>query len=59
MHFKVGEVQTSYHSLRVRVSAEQGRLGKLQEGKLREIKQAPVRNPVEKETTEVCSGAGF
>ncbi|CAJ1071756.1 zebrafish testis-expressed 38 isoform X1 [Xyrichtys novacula] len=53
MHFKVGEVQTSYHTLRVRVSAEQGRLEKLQEGNhLREIKQAPPQNPLEKETIE-------
>ncbi|XP_074544839.1 zebrafish testis-expressed 38 [Halichoeres trimaculatus] len=53
MHFKVGEVQTPYHTLGVRISAEQGRLEKLQEGNhLREIKQTPVRNPEEKQTTE-------
>ncbi|KAJ0059151.1 hypothetical protein NL108_008591, partial [Boleophthalmus pectinirostris] len=32
IHFKVGNVQTPFHTLRVRVSAEQGRLAKLQEG---------------------------
>nr|XP_033507001.1 zebrafish testis-expressed 38 [Epinephelus lanceolatus] len=31
VHFKVGEVQTPFHTLRVRVSAEQGRLEKLKE----------------------------
>ncbi|XP_040000456.1 zebrafish testis-expressed 38 [Xiphias gladius] len=51
VHFKVGEVQTAFHSLRVRVSAEQGRLEKLQEGnQLRETKQVFQRNPPEKET---------
>ncbi|XP_037644722.1 zebrafish testis-expressed 38 isoform X1 [Sebastes umbrosus] len=40
VHFKVGEVQTAFHTLRVRVSAEQGRLEKLQEGNHpRETKQ--------------------
>ncbi|XP_054889277.1 zebrafish testis-expressed 38 isoform X1 [Poeciliopsis prolifica] len=32
VHFKVGQVHTSYHSLRVRVSVEQGQVKKLQEG---------------------------
>lgn len=32
VHFRVGEVQTVFHTLRVRVSAEEGRLKKLQEG---------------------------
>lgn len=42
VHFKVGEVQTAFHSLRVCVSAEQGRLEKLQEGShFRETKQVP------------------
>ncbi|KAM6989808.1 zebrafish testis-expressed 38 [Tautogolabrus adspersus] len=50
MHFKVGEVQTAFHTLRVRVSAEKGRLEKLQEGNhLREIKQTPLTNPPERE----------
>ncbi|XP_034558344.1 zebrafish testis-expressed 38 isoform X2 [Notolabrus celidotus] len=50
-HFKVGEVKTAYHTLKVQVSAEQGRVEKLQEGNhLREIKQAPLINPLEKET---------
>lgn len=54
MHFKVGEVHTAFHSLRVRVSAEQGRLEKLQEGnQLRETKQVFQRNPPEKETIKV------
>ncbi|XP_020506851.2 zebrafish testis-expressed 38 [Labrus bergylta] len=51
MHFKVGEVQTAFHTLRVRVSAEKGRLEKLQEGNhLREIKRTPLTNPPERET---------
>lgn len=33
VHFRVGEVQTAFHTLRIRVSAEEGRLKKLQEGK--------------------------
>ncbi|XP_026229424.1 zebrafish testis-expressed 38 [Anabas testudineus] len=49
VHFKVGEVHTAFHSLRVRVSAEQGRLDKLQEeNHLREIKQVSQRNPPER-----------
>ncbi|XP_043990949.1 zebrafish testis-expressed 38 [Gambusia affinis] len=32
VHFKVGQVHTAYHSLRVRVSVEQGQVKKLQEG---------------------------
>uniref|UniRef100_A0AAV2JUJ4 HORMA domain-containing protein n=1 Tax=Knipowitschia caucasica TaxID=637954 RepID=A0AAV2JUJ4_KNICA len=32
VHFKVGDVHTPFHTLRLRVSAEQGRLAKLQEG---------------------------
>ncbi|MED6275392.1 hypothetical protein CHARACLAT_026165 [Characodon lateralis] len=31
VHFKVGQVQTIYHSLRLRVSVEQGQVKKLQE----------------------------
>lgn len=31
-NFEVGEVQTSFHTIRVQVSAHQGRLKKLQEG---------------------------
>lgn len=54
VHFKLGEVQTAFHSLRFHVSAEQGRLEKLQEGnKLREIKQVTNRNPPEKVTVKV------
>lgn len=48
MHFRVGEVHTAFHSLRVRVSAEQGRLKKLQEGNhLRETQRSlPVSETV-------------
>lgn len=54
MHFKVGEVQTAFHTLRVRVSAEEGRLRKLQEGNhLRETKQLSERNPPEREMIKV------
>uniref|UniRef100_G3PUQ8 Zebrafish testis-expressed 38 n=2 Tax=Gasterosteus aculeatus aculeatus TaxID=481459 RepID=G3PUQ8_GASAC len=48
VHFKVGEVQTPFHALRVRVSAEQGRLEKLQGGDhLRESKHVAQSNPPE------------
>lgn len=54
VHFRVGEVQTAFHTLRVRVSAEQGRLEKLKEGNhLRETKQVPQGNPPEGETIKV------
>ncbi|XP_069020673.1 zebrafish testis-expressed 38 [Embiotoca jacksoni] len=50
VHFKVGEVQTAFHTLRVRVSAEQGRVEKLQQGNhLRETKPVSRRNSPEKE----------
>lgn len=53
VHFKVGEVQTAFHTLKVRVSAEQGRMKKLQEGNhLRETKQIPP----EGENIKVRSG---
>ncbi|XP_041804868.1 zebrafish testis-expressed 38 [Chelmon rostratus] len=53
VHFTVGEVQTAFHTLRVRVSAEQGRLEKLQEGNhLKETKPASQRNPPEREVIE-------
>ncbi|KAM7401091.1 hypothetical protein PAMA_005332 [Pampus argenteus] len=46
VHFKVGEVQTAFHTLRVRVSAEQGCVQKLQEeNHLRETKQVPQQIP--------------
>lgn len=32
MHFRVGEVQTAFHTLKVRVSAKEDRLKKLQVG---------------------------
>ncbi|KAM3604480.1 uncharacterized protein V6R79_011658 [Siganus canaliculatus] len=51
VHFKVGEVQTAAHTLRVRVSAEQGRLEKLQKGNhLRDSEDGSQRNSPEKET---------
>ncbi|XP_068423704.1 zebrafish testis-expressed 38 [Clinocottus analis] len=51
VHFKVGEVQTEFHTLRVRVSAEQSRLEKLQEGNhMRETNQVSQSNPPEMET---------
>ncbi|XP_056277754.1 zebrafish testis-expressed 38 [Pseudoliparis swirei] len=51
VHFKVGEVQTAFHTLRVRVSAEQSRMEKLQEGThTRETKQVSQSNPPERET---------
>ncbi|CAK6952176.1 zebrafish testis-expressed 38 isoform X3 [Scomber scombrus] len=54
VNFKVGEVQTAFHTLRVRVSAEQGRLEKLQEGNhLRETKQVCQRIPPEREMMTV------
>ncbi|XP_053186036.1 zebrafish testis-expressed 38 [Scomber japonicus] len=54
VNFKVGEVQTAFHTLRVRVSAEQGRLEKLQEGNhLRETKQVCQRIPPEREMMKV------
>ncbi|KAK5616150.1 hypothetical protein CRENBAI_016625 [Crenichthys baileyi] len=48
VHFKVGQVQTIYHSLRVRVSVEQGQVKKLQEGNyVKERKQvSPGRDAV-------------
>lgn len=53
VHFKVGEVQTAFHTLKVRVSAEQGRMKKLQEGNhVRETRQIPP----EGETIKVCPG---
>ncbi|KAF1383482.1 hypothetical protein PFLUV_G00132350 [Perca fluviatilis] len=50
VHFKVGEVQTAFHTLRVRVSAEQGWLEKLQKGnQLTGAKQVSQRNCPERE----------
>uniref|UniRef100_H3CNB7 Zebrafish testis-expressed 38 n=1 Tax=Tetraodon nigroviridis TaxID=99883 RepID=H3CNB7_TETNG len=47
VHFRVGEVQTLFHTLRVRVSAEEGRLKKFQEGnRLIGTKQAIQRDPL-------------
>ncbi|XP_028986851.1 zebrafish testis-expressed 38 [Betta splendens] len=53
VRFKVGDVQTGLHSLRVHVWAEQGKLEKLQEGShQREIKQLSQKSHPEKETTK-------
>lgn len=60
MHFKVGEVQTPFHALRVRVSAEQGRLEKLQEGDhLRESKHVAQSNPPETGMMMVGAEGGY
>uniref|UniRef100_A0A665VKP0 Zebrafish testis-expressed 38 n=1 Tax=Echeneis naucrates TaxID=173247 RepID=A0A665VKP0_ECHNA len=54
VNFKMGEVQTAFHSFRVRVSAEKSWLNKLQEGNhLKETKQAPQKNPPKRETVKV------
>ena len=51
VHFKVGELQTPFHAMKVRVAAEQQRAGKLQEsGHLRESGKVPVTSD-----PEVCS----
>lgn len=60
MHFKVGEVQTAFHTLRVRVSAEQSRLEKLQEGNhLRETKQVSQKCSPEREMIKVGPERGI
>ncbi|KAG7227229.1 hypothetical protein INR49_013889, partial [Caranx melampygus] len=47
-HFRVGEVQTAFHTLRVRVSAEQSRLEKLKEANHpKEASQVSQKNPPE------------
>uniref|UniRef100_A0A3B3VKA3 Zebrafish testis-expressed 38 n=1 Tax=Poecilia latipinna TaxID=48699 RepID=A0A3B3VKA3_9TELE len=50
VHFKVGQVHTTYHSLRVRVSVEQGQVKKLQEGNY--LKE-PVQVSLRKEAIKV------
>ncbi|KAM9789841.1 zebrafish testis-expressed 38 [Neosynchiropus ocellatus] len=53
VHFKVGEVQTAFHTLRVRVSAEQGHLEKLKDssdqtnGLPQNISKRKVMKPLE------------
>ena len=60
VHFKVGEVQTAFHTLRVRVSAEQSRLEKLQEGNhLRETKQVSQKCSPEREMIKVGPERGI
>ncbi|XP_076149425.1 zebrafish testis-expressed 38 [Alosa pseudoharengus] len=52
VHFRVGELQTPFHTMKVRVAAEQGRVKKLQEGNhLRENGKAPLTSD-----QEVCLG---
>lgn len=54
VHFRVGEVQTLFHTLRVRVSAEEGRLKKFQEGnRLIGTKQAIQRDPLASKISKV------
>ncbi|KAM6918266.1 zebrafish testis-expressed 38 [Xenentodon cancila] len=54
VHFRVGEVHTAYHSLKVQVSVEQGQVEKLQKGDyLQEHKPASpekegIKDPLEK-----------
>ncbi|XP_010749165.3 zebrafish testis-expressed 38 [Larimichthys crocea] len=48
VHLKVGEVQTAFHALRVRVSVEQGRVERLKEGN--HLKQVSESAPPERET---------
>lgn len=44
MHFKVGDLQTPFHMLKVGVAVEQGRVSKLQEGNyLRESVQESMQ----------------
>ncbi|XP_041914183.1 zebrafish testis-expressed 38 isoform X1 [Alosa sapidissima] len=48
VHFRVGELQTPFHAMKVRVAAEQGRVKKLQEGNhLRENGKAPLTSDQE------------
>ncbi|XP_037537204.1 zebrafish testis-expressed 38 [Nematolebias whitei] len=50
VHFKVGEVNTAFHSLRVRVSVEQGQVEKLQKGNyVKDSKQASPEGETMKE----------
>lgn len=54
-NFEVGEVQTSFHTIRVRVSADQGRLKKLQErNKLEPNVQLPRTFYLQTEGIKVC-----
>ncbi|KAM4728018.1 zebrafish testis-expressed 38 [Anableps anableps] len=54
VHFKVGQVHTAYHSLRVRVSVEQGQVKKLQEGNyLKEpVQVSPEREAIKRKDAE-------
>ena len=57
VHFRVGEVQTPFHTLKVRVAAEQGRVEKLQEGKhLRESQRASTET--QSTLLEIAAQAG-
>ncbi|KAG8013971.1 Peroxiredoxin [Nibea albiflora] len=56
VHLKVGEVQTAFHALRVRVSVEQGRVERLKEGNLKQVSE---RAPPERQTITVGSETGL
>lgn len=57
VHLKVGEVQTAFHALRVRVSVEQGRVERLKEGN--HLKQVSESAPPERETIMVGPERGL
>ncbi|CAG5897025.1 unnamed protein product [Menidia menidia] len=68
VHFKVGEVHTAYHSLRVKVSVEQGQVEKLQQGDyVRESRQvspetmepATMNNVLQKPSRKTCAEDDF
>nr|XP_061787304.1 HORMA domain-containing protein 1-like isoform X3 [Nerophis lumbriciformis] len=54
VHFTLGEVQTTFHTFQVRVSAEQGRLEKLQDQKhVEEVELPPrLKRDISKTTTQ-------
>ncbi|XP_041848523.1 zebrafish testis-expressed 38 isoform X2 [Melanotaenia boesemani] len=57
VHFKVGEVRTAFHSLKVKVSMEQSHVDKLQKGiYLRETEQVPTeRGMMENPPKKMCA----
>uniref|UniRef100_A0A3B4CNM8 Zebrafish testis-expressed 38 n=1 Tax=Pygocentrus nattereri TaxID=42514 RepID=A0A3B4CNM8_PYGNA len=60
VHFRVGELHTPFHILKVGVAAEEGRVSKLQEGNhLRESVQDSAQQNVGRLTEEVKSAAQF
>nr|XP_057922760.1 zebrafish testis-expressed 38 isoform X2 [Doryrhamphus excisus] len=56
VHFTLGEVQTTFHTFQVRVSAQQDRLGKLQEGN--HVKETEERTPSERDVNQ-AGGEGL